>query len=107
MRYRVVYSRQAQQHLDDIFVWIADQSRSSEVAEHFVLAISGFCDGLTDFPYRGNARDDLLPGLRTIGFRRRVIIAFIVTETTVEIFGVYYGGRDYETLIQQFTGPNT
>jgi len=27
------------------------------------------------------------------------VIAFAVTDETVEILGVYYGGRDYETLI--------
>jgi plasmid stabilization system protein ParE len=45
----------------------------------------------------GRARDDLRPGLRTIGFRRRVVIAFAVHEDTVEIHGVFYGGQDYET----------
>ena len=47
----------------------------------------------------GLARDDLRPGLRTIGFRRRVVIAFAVHEETVEVHGVYYGGQDYEPLI--------
>lgn len=45
------------------------------------------------------ARDDRRPGLRTIGFRRRVVIAFAVTEEAVEVLGVYYGGRDDEALI--------
>lgn len=36
--------------------------------------------------------------MRTIGFRRRIVIAFAVTDETVEILGVYYGGRDYESL---------
>lgn len=47
----------------------------------------------------GLARDDLRPGLRTIGFRRRAVIAFAINEATVEIHGVYYGGQDHETLI--------
>lgn len=48
----------------------------------------------------GVAREDLRPGLRTIGFRRRVVIAFSVTDATVEVHGVFYGGRDYETLLR-------
>ena len=48
---------------------------------------------------RGMARDDLRPGLRVVGFRRRVTIAFAITEETVEILGIYYGGRDYEALL--------
>ena len=34
---------------------------------------------------------------------RRVVIAFAVTEETVEVLGVFYGGREYETLIAE--GP--
>jgi len=32
-----------------------------------VEGIVAFCLSLTTFPLRGNQRDDLLPGLRTIG----------------------------------------
>jgi toxin ParE1/3/4 len=40
-------------------------------------------------------------GLRTIGFRRRVTIAFTVETNTVTILGVYYGGRDFETSLRK------
>jgi toxin ParE1/3/4 len=43
-------------------------------------------------------RDDLLPGLRTIGFERRITIAFVVTADTVLIEGIFYGGQDFESL---------
>jgi len=56
---------------------------------------------LADFPERGTKRDDILPGLRTIGFERRVTIAFRVQETRVEIVTVAYGGRNFErTLLE-------
>ena len=32
---------------------------------------------------------------------RRVVIAFAVTEETVEVLCVFYGGREYETLIAE------
>ena len=35
-------------------------------------------------------------GLRTFGFRRRVTIAFEVTEDTVAILGIFYGGQQFE-----------
>ena len=54
---------------------------------------------VADFPLIGLAKDDPRPGLRTVGFRRRAVIAFAVHESAVEIHGVYYGGRDYEALI--------
>lgn len=95
----VVYSPRARQQLTDLYLWIAEQSGYPDRAEGFVSAIFDYCDDLADFPMIGLARDDLRPGLRTIGFRRRVVIAFAVHEKTVEVHGVYYGGQDYETLI--------
>ncbi len=99
MKYKVNYSPDAEQDLIAIFRWIADQS-SSQTAERFVMAIYDYCDDLTDFPLRGRARDDLAPGLRVLGFRKRAVIAFTVGESEVTVHGVYYGGRDYESIIR-------
>jgi plasmid stabilization system protein ParE len=46
------------------------------------------------FPKRGTRRDDLRPDLRITTWRRRVTIAFHITETTVTIDRILYGGRD-------------
>jgi toxin ParE1/3/4 len=59
-----------------------------------------YCENLQTFPNRGTRRDDLRPGLRTLGFRRRVTILFEVTNDTVNIIGVYYGGQDYQAALQ-------
>lgn len=99
----VVYSPRASGQLSDLYLWIAEQSGFPDRAEGYVTTIFDYCDSLADFPLVGVARDDLRPGLRTIGFRRRVVIAFAVTEETVEIHGVFYGGRDYETLLRDDT----
>lgn len=40
-------------------------------------------------PFRGRARDDIRPGLRIIGYKRRVVIAFLVVEAVVVIVGVF------------------
>jgi toxin ParE1/3/4 len=45
---------------------------------------------------RGTLREDVRPGLRTIGFRRRATIAFAVEGDTVTILGIFHGGQDYE-----------
>ncbi|MGO2053875.1 type II toxin-antitoxin system RelE/ParE family toxin [Glutamicibacter sp. 287] len=92
----MVYSPRARKQLMDLYSWIAEQSGIPERAEGFVSSIIAFCDGLAQFPLIGVARDDLRPGLRTIGFRRRVVIAFAILGESVEIHGVYYGGRNYE-----------
>jgi toxin ParE1/3/4 len=52
--------------------------------------------GLATFPKRGTRRDDILPGLRTVGFERRVTIAFRVLKTRIEIVTIDYGGREFE-----------
>lgn len=99
MTRRVVYSPRARQQLADLYLWIAAESGFPNRAEGYVSAIFDYCDSISGFPFVGVARDDLRPGVRTIGFRSRVVIAFSVTDETVEILGVYYGGRDYEMLL--------
>lgn len=46
-------------------------------------------------PERGTRRDDIRPGLRTVGFERRLTVAFLVREQ-VTILRIFYGGRDWE-----------
>jgi plasmid stabilization system protein ParE len=74
-------------------------AESAEVAARYTEAIIVYCEELAAFPRRGKARDDIRSGLRTIGFRRRVVIAFAVLDQTVAIVGVFYGGRDYEAVL--------
>lgn len=95
----VVYSPRASQQLTDLYLWIAETSGFPDRAEGYVSAILDYCDGLTEFPMIGLARDDLRSGLRTIGFRRRIVIAFAVHEAAVETHGIYYGGQDLESRI--------
>lgn len=45
-------------------------------------------------------RDDIRPGLRITHYRKRAVIAFAVDAEQVSILGIYYGGRDYESLLR-------
>jgi toxin ParE1/3/4 len=81
--------------LDRLHRYIADRAGES-IADGYIDRIVTFCQGLSTFPLRGKARDDLLPGLRTVGFERRATIAFMVTTEAVLIEGVFYGGQDFE-----------
>lgn len=83
-----------------LYDWIAHESGFPNRAEAYVTALMDRCDALADFPMVGRARDDIRPGLRTIGFRRRTVIAFAITDEMIEIIGVYYGGRDYGPLLR-------
>ena len=47
-------------------------------------------------PRRGTARDDVGPGIRIVGFQRRVSIVFKVNGDEVIVLGVYYGGREFD-----------
>jgi toxin ParE1/3/4 len=83
---------------------------SPEIAIGYVRRIQEACLGLATFPKRGHRRDDILPGLRVVGFERRVSIAFRVLKTRVEIVSIAYGGRDFEReprkgKIKQPVGP--
>jgi len=42
----------------------------------------------------------LRPGLRVTHFKKRTVIAFAADAQQVSIIGVFYGGQDYETLLQ-------
>ena len=99
MKYRVIFSPESRVQLIELQRYIA-QEASPEIAQRFTAAIVGYCEGFDTFPYRGTKRDDIRPGLRTVGFRRRVTVAFAVDNQTVTILGVFYGGQDYETDLE-------
>ena len=74
---------------------------SPEIAARYVDAIINQCDSLSTFPERGPLRDDLWPGLRVMGFRRRVSIAFVVEYQTVVVHGMFYGGQNLEVAFEE------
>ena len=99
MQYRVVFAPEAQGQLAALYRYIA-AAASPAIAERYTSAIVTCCEGLQTFPHRGTRRDDIRPGLHITNYRRRVVIAFDVDAETVSIIGVFYGGQDYETLLQ-------
>ena len=99
MSHRVVFSPEAQEQITSLYRYIADAA-SPSVAARYAEAIVSYCEGLGLFPLRGTKRDDVRLGLRTTNYRKRTIIAFTVEDDTVSIIGVFYGGQDYEALLQ-------
>ncbi len=89
---QVIFTPRAEGQLDALHRYITDHG-SERWADGYIARIVDFCTGLATFPLRGQARDDLLEGLRTTGFERRVTIAFVVTDDAVLIEGVFYGGQ--------------
>lgn len=93
-----MFRREAVQQLDELYDYIADAD-SPDTAARYPDAIISYCERLAGFPYRGTARDDIRPRLRTIGYKRRVVIAFVVLGDGIAIVGIFYGRRDYETIL--------
>jgi toxin ParE1/3/4 len=87
---RVYFRRQAQADLFALYEYLAGEAGVS-VAGNYIDRIEAACLALATFPKRGARRDDILPGLRTIGFDRRATIAFRVLKTRVEIVTIAYG----------------
>jgi toxin ParE1/3/4 len=97
--HNIVVSNEARAQLDDLYDYIA-AATSSATALRFTNAILDQLESPRDFPNVGTTRDDILAGLRTIGFRRRVTIAFVVEPTEVLVVGIYYGGQDFEAVLR-------
>lgn len=97
MSFRVSFEPAAQKDLEEIHEWIADRA-SLQTARRYTQRLRTYCKSFALFPQRGQRRDDIRPGLRFIGFERRVTIAFVVLDDRVKIVRVLYGGRDIGLL---------
>ncbi|MFZ1682121.1 MAG: type II toxin-antitoxin system RelE/ParE family toxin [Rhizobiaceae bacterium] len=91
----VFFSPEALEDLEHIYDWIADAG-SPNAAMAYVQRIESACRSLDLASNRGQARDDIRPGLRTVGFERRLTIAFTVGSESVTILRIFAGGRDWE-----------
>jgi toxin ParE1/3/4 len=96
---RVIFTPLAERHIGGLHRYIATRSGEAR-ADGFLQRIIAYCEGFATFPLRGARRDDLLAGLRTVGFERGVTIAFVVAADAVLIEGIYYGGQDFEAKIR-------
>jgi toxin ParE1/3/4 len=95
-RFSVAFTPRAERQLDSLYSYIADRSGTAR-AERFVGRIVAACESLRTSPERGTKRDDIRPNLRTMGYARRVTIAFSADTAAkiVAIHGVFYGGQDF------------
>jgi toxin ParE1/3/4 len=96
---RVKFSPRAERQIDALHAYVSEKSSETR-ADGYISRIIAFCDGLSTFPRIGTRRDDILPGLRVIGFERRVMIAFMGIDDAVLIEGVFYGGQAFEACLR-------
>jgi plasmid stabilization system protein ParE len=87
LSYRVAFSPEAEEQLVALYSHIAD------IAARYTEAIVSYCES-------GTMRDDVRPGLRITNYQKRTVIAFAVDVEQVFIIAIFYGGQDYETILQ-------
>lgn len=100
MTHSVVFRPEAEADLIELYRYIVDTSGTAR-AGAYITRIEAACMGLAVFPERGTRRDDIAPGLRTLGFERRVTIAFRVLDHTVEVVTIAYAGRNFESGLRE------
>jgi toxin ParE1/3/4 len=94
----VIFTAATRNDLGKLYIYIAENANIDR-AYGYTEAIRSYCLGLAAFPQRGTMRNDLRQGLRIIGFRRRVTIAFHVSADRVVIDRILYGGRNIDALL--------
>lgn len=92
---QVIFAPEARDDLLRLYDHIAGAA-SPTVALAYLERIEDYCSRFDLASERGQLRNDIRPGLRIIGFERRVTIAFAVDENRVTILRLSYGGRDWE-----------
>lgn len=96
----VEYRQSAQDDLAAIFGFLVESGASVDTALRFVLRIENRCQKISDAPRAGRKRDDLIAGLRTLPFEHSAVIAYVIEQDMVWITNIFYGGRDFETLLR-------
>ena len=100
MIWRVIFTPEAEQQLTDLYQYIANAT-SPNSAARYIDAIITYCEGLCSFPQRGTQRDDVRPGLRVTHYKKRTVIAFTADAGVISIIGVFYGGQNYDAILQE------
>ena len=78
---------------------IAEEA-TDPIARRYVAAVLETCFALDVFPDRGTPRDDIKPGLRTLVFKRNVLIAYAVEADRVAVLGIGWRDQDIARLIK-------
>lgn len=94
MRYELRILPSAESDLEDLFDYISSNSgRARAVA--YVHQLQAACYALEEYPFRGRARDDLIPGLRSLAVDGRAVVLYRIMEHVVEVAHIFYAGRNF------------
>ena len=95
----VVFAPEAVDDLVRLYEWIANAA-GPDTAMAYVERLEAYCLGFDLASERGTLRGDVRPGLRIVGFERRITIAFVVDDQSVTVLRLFYGGRDWEPVLR-------
>ena len=99
----VILSEAAIADLSELGSWIAQQA-GSEIAEDYVSRVETACERLGTYPNRGTPRFDIEAGLRTVTYRRKVVIACQVEEACVQVLRLIDTARDFARAFGETKG---
>lgn len=99
MSLRVVLARTAQKDLAQIGRWIAEAG-APQTGRRYVARIKERLAGLGVAPEAGRPYGFDDPGLRVIGYERRIMIAYRVEKTRIIVVRVFYGGQNWQKILQ-------
>lgn len=99
--YNVYLLPDAIKDLESIYEYITEQSGFPERAWAYIERLRTKCQDLETAPQRGQQRSDLMESLRVCPLDKKTVAAFVIDENkqTVSILNIFYGGRDYETIM--------
>ncbi|WP_224544017.1 type II toxin-antitoxin system RelE/ParE family toxin [Mesorhizobium sp. CA16] len=95
MKYQVRFHAAAERDIAELLSELAPKAGVA-TALRLVGRIVDYCLDFETFPERGTRHDEIAPGLRTVGWRRRATIAFEIVDDKVVILRILYSGRTLE-----------
>ncbi|WEK43405.1 MAG: type II toxin-antitoxin system RelE/ParE family toxin [Candidatus Sphingomonas colombiensis] len=97
MIYAVQLSPLAIEDLIELHRWVSDETDPA-TASGYLDRIEERIASLSQFPDRGTPRDDLITGIRTLAFERRLLVAYMVDGSIVTVLRVINAARDLASL---------
>ena len=102
-RCRPVLTHRARQHFRELRRSIASVRGSEVTARNYMCALTDYIEQLPVFPLRGQAFSLHHTGMRIIGFRKTLLIAFLVTDDRVVVLSVVSTRQSRLTLEEALT----
>jgi toxin ParE1/3/4 len=98
-RRSVILSPESLEDLDALYFQIAGKAGKA-VATSYLERLDAYLVGFELASERGSLLSNIRKGLRVVGFEGRVSIAFTVKTDSVIILRVFWGGQNWQKLLQ-------